>query len=276
MTYRGQIRWALLSLMLTSAPVVAEELALDEFIPTAENAVAVTTLQDDFLTPTYSLPASPVSVEIPLSPGIQPVPENVDILTEIFGDKALTIQNRPTTAVGARTFTPTKQGTVNTQETLLTPLPPLPQAMVSEEEDVPPYTPYITQTDTADQALQAMKDRKNLKFTMPREVRITFYPGQASFSAQSLKWVKAFALKTKNDPRYMLDLRVSSDNWPLQSKRVGLLIQTMLEQGVSRHQIRVFKSEREENTILLGCNAANILPGEIVKKESKRQKTLSW
>ena len=73
-----------------------------------------------------------------------------------------------------------------------------------------------------------------------------------------------------------MDIRASSEDWPLQSKRVGLLIQIILEQGVSRHQIRIFKTEREVNTVLLGYTQTEIIPNEMVKHERKKQKTLRW
>ncbi len=281
MTFRGQISWAFLSVLLLPPLVKAQELALDEMGPTAENAVSVATLQGDFLAPTFTLPAPPVSVEIPPQNQTVPpqkIPENVDIVSEIFGSNALTVgQPLKTPTTISKMITPTQKNVVNLQNTLLTPLPELPQAMVVEEElDIPPYTPFIQQSGRADDILQAMRSGIDMKGAIPREVRIRFYPNQASFSAQSLKWVKAFALKVLKDPRYMLDIRVSSEDWALQSKRVGLLMQIILEQGVSRHQIRIFKTDRDVNTVLLGYTQTEIIPNEIVKKERKKQKTLSW
>lgn len=284
MTVRGQISWAFLSVLLLPLTGKAVDLAPDEKGPTAVNAVSVATLQDDFLTPTFTLPADPMSVEIPLQKQqmpVQKIPEEVDIVAEIFGKNALTVDQiaAPTPKAAPSTtkvFTPTPKNIMNIQQTLLTPLPELPQPMVREDEEVPAYTPYIQQSTKADEVLQAMRSGTEIKGAIPREVRIRFYPNQASFSAHSLKWVKAFALKVLKDPRYRLDIRASSEDWPLQSKRVGLLIQIILEQGVSRHQIRVFKTEREVDTVLLGYTQTEIIPNEIVKQERKKQKTLRW
>lgn len=285
MTVWGQISWVFLSVLLFPLTGKAVDLASDEKGPTAVNALSVATLQDDFLTPTFTLPADPMSVEIPLQKQetpVQKIPEGVDIVAEIFGKNALMVdQMAPPTpkaspSTTTKVFTPTPKNIVNIQKALLTPLPELPQPMVIEEEDIPPYTPYIQQSTKADEVLQAMQSGSEIKGAIPREVRIRFYPNQASFSAHSLKWVKAFALKVLKDPRYRLDIRASSEDWPLQSKRVGLLIQIILEQGVSRHQIRIFKTEREVNTVLLGYTQTEIIPNEMVKHERKKQKTLRW
>lgn len=282
MTLRGQISWALVSIFCLPLYVGAQDLALDETGPTAPEAVSVDTMDEDYLLPTYSLPAAPISVMPEVeAPSTMVIPENIDILTEIFGPDPVTLskQKQPTPAVmpskpvQTKTFTPMKQGTVNTAGTLLTPLDPLPEPMVIEEEEVPPYTPYVKQSDTADQVLNAMKNGKNLKFMMPREIRVKFYPGQAVFSSQVLKWVKAFSLKVLSDPRYHIEIRASSIDWPLQSKRVALLVHAMMEQGVSRHQIQVYQSERDENSVTLGCATET---EEEQQTKGKKQKTLMW
>ena len=70
-----------------------------------------------------------------------------------------------------------------------------------------------------------------------------------------------------------MEIRASEEDWPLQSKRLGLMLQIILEQGVARHQIVVYKCARSVNTVLLGYGQA--LDQE-VKINKKRQKTISW
>ena len=88
-----------------------------------------------------------------------------------------------------------------------------------------------------------------------------------------MKWIKAFALKVRNDPRLGIEMRASEENWPLQSKRLGLMLQTILETGISRHQIVIYRSPRSVDAILLGYGR---MADQEVKMNKKRQKTISW
>ena len=108
---------------------------------------------------------------------------------------------------------------------------------------------------------------------MPKEVRLKFYPGQSNLSAQAMKWIKSFATIVRDDPRLVVEIRASGENWPLQSKRLALMLQAILETGVSRHQILIFKTGRSVDTVLLGYGKA--LDHE-VKINKKRQKTITW
>ena len=51
------------------------------------------------------------------------------------------------------------------------------------------------------------------------------------------------------------------------------MLQIILEQGVARHQIVVYKGARSVNTVLLGYGQVS---DQEVKINKKRQKTISW
>lgn len=263
MNLKRQLIWA--AFMMMSVPVLAQP----------ADVVAVGN-PDDFLGQTYMLPADPISVDAPAAmPNVAPVLDNSDILTEIFGQKAIKLNaNQPVPVPeSVRNFTPTP-GLYYPKKAVLTKLPDLPPPQITYEKYVDTTrVPVIHQPEYADQLLQSVQQGKTPYFSVPREVRIKFFPGQSALSAQALKWVKAFALKVRDDPRLVVEIRVSDDNWPLQSKRVGLLLHAVLEQGVSRHQIFIYRSARPTDTILLGY-------GKMVDKEigygKKTQKTISW
>lgn len=230
---------------------------------------------DDFLVETYSMPANPVSVQaIPAMPGPTSIPGNMDIITEIFGSGAITLNaNQPVQPVQTRNFTPTP-GLYYPKQAILTKLPDLPPPQLTVERYLDTTrTPVIQQPDYVDQMLEASEHGKPLYFSVPREVRLKFYPDQSNLSAQAVKWVKAFALKVRSDPSLVIEIRASEENWPLQSKRVGLMLQIILEQGVSRHQIVVYKSARSVDSVLLGYGQA---VDQEAKVNKKRQKTISW
>ena len=113
---------------------------------------------------------------------------------------------------------------------------------------------------------------------MPREIRFTFYPGQSTFSAQALKWVKSFGKHVVNDPRLLVEIRVSEQNWKVQKKRLNVLLQILKEEGLSSHQIRLYKTGREENSILMGYayNPDHTRAGENAKLSNGGQKTIDW
>lgn len=229
---------------------------------------------DDFLVETYSMPADPVSVQaVPAMPRISPVPGNMDILTEIFGENAITLNANKPVSVPTRNFTPTP-GLYYPKQAILTKLPDLPPPQSTIERSVnTKITPVIQQPDYADQLLKLGQEGGSVYFSVPKEVRIKFHPGQSNLSAQALKWIKAFALKVRSDPRLIIEIRASEEDWPLQSKRVGLMLQAVLELGVSRHQIVVYKTARSVDTVLLGYG---YMVDREAKVNKKRQKTISW
>jgi hypothetical protein len=232
------------------------------------NEVVVMPNADDFLGPTYAMPDAPVFVQTPQ------MPLQKDVLREIFGDNALKLNaNQPVQPIESKTITPTS-GMYRPKQNILTKLPDLPVPSMTFEPSVDTtITPVIKQPKYADDLLAEVQGGKKVMFSAPREVRVSFYPGQSFLSAQALKWIKIFALKVRDDPRLVVEIRASDENWPLQSKRVALMLQTVMEQGVSRRQIYVYKSPRDTDTVLIGYGQA---VDKEVKKGKKQQKTISW
>ena len=230
---------------------------------------------DDFLVDTYSMPADPVSVPaVPAIPNTTPVSSNKDILTEIFGSNAVTLNaDQPVASAAERNFAPIP-GMYYPKRAILTKLPDLPPPQQTYERYVDTkITPVIRQPSYADELLEATEQGKDVFFSAPREVRIKFYPGQSNISAQAIKWIKSFALKVRDDPRLVVEIRASEEDWPLQRKRLALMLQIILEQGVSRHQIVIYRSARSVDTVLLGCGRSI---NQEVQMNKKRQKTITW
>ncbi len=224
---------------------------------------------DEFLGPTYAIPDAPVFVDLP-SGGAS----NRNVLTEIFGSDAVTLNaNDPIETVSGQNFEPTP-GLYRPKKNVLTKLPdlPAPQLMYESVLDTT-ITPVIRKSDYADRFLESLQNGKRVTFSVPREIRISFYPGQSSLSAQALKWIKAFALKVRNDPRLVIEIRVSEKDWSLQSKRVALMLQSVMEQGVSRHQIFIYKTNRSSDSVLLGYGYS---VDKELEKGKKKQKTITW
>ncbi len=251
---------------------LAADLLADEQGPTDPGAVVAVTANEDFLTPTYVAPASTVS-------STMAVPSEVDILNEIFGSTSslsAVPPIAPERKTIQRTFSP-KTGVQSQEETpLLTPLPPLYQAPI-EDAFIEPKKPVFEQTGLADQAL-AVAGSASSGIGMPREIRIKFYPNQAAFSAQALKWIKSFAVHVVNNPTLLAEIHISNENPQLQEKRLSILVQILKEVGVSAHQVRLYKTGRDENTILMGYvnNPDYTVPGNNKKTKERVQKTINW
>ena len=267
-----RLRLSALILFLLNVPMGATgaDLLPDEQGPTAAEAVSTFTAGEDFLTPSYIVPAETKSTS--------PVPSEVDILNEIFGTSTLPESQKAAARPSIQTtFTPSTNVEKTGKKPLLTPLPPLPDVGNISEAVPEPKKVFFKRNGLADQAL-AVAAFPVSGIGMPREIRITFYAGQSTFSAQALKWVRSFAVRVVNDPRLLVEIRVSEQDWKVQEKRLSILLQILKEEGVSAHQIRIYKSDREPENILIGYaqNSAYTMGG--AEKASKEivQKTIDW
>lgn len=261
-----------LVMCLWGVPAMAVDLLADEQGPTAPEAVATVTANEDFLSATYLEPINSIPSEnTPVM-----VPSEVDIINEIFGTSdPVSVATETVSAPIQRTFSPQTGVKCVDEIPLLTPLPPLPN--ITKEQVIDAKVPVFKQVNLADQAL-AMATSSPSGIGMPREIRITFYSGQSSFSAQALKWVKSFAIRVVNDPRLLAEIRVSEKDWKIQEKRLSVLLQILKEKGVSAHQVRIYKTDREPDTILIGyANNPAYTMVEYEKKTKERvQKTIDW
>ena len=257
----------------------AADLLADEQGPTSPEAVATVTANEDFLLPSYVAPSSPETA---------PVPSEVDILKEIFGtpdpvppvpkQPVVVPQTAPTTPVSnaQQTFSPRTGVQCVPEKPLLTPLPPLP--IIRAEAQVPSKKAAFTQENYADRLLAMAATPSESGVGMTREIRITFYPNQTSFSAQALKWVKSFAVRVVNDPTLLAEVRFSEKNSKIQEKRLKVLLQILKEEGVSAHQIRLYKTARDENSILMGYtyNPEYRMGGGSEILNERTRKTIDW
>ena len=272
----------MLMALFCSVPTIvfSADLLADEQGATAPTAVATVTANEDFLSPTYAIPYSsdPYSSESAPSNETTAVPSEIDILNEIFGsnepDKTLAPQLAAYNAVPAQQFFPRNGVQEEKEETpLLTPLPPL--SLPKKEIFVEPKVPSFKQPSTADQtlAMATMVDNG----LAPREVRVSFYKDMSAFSVQALKWVRAFATRVVNDPTLLLSVRISDQNQKIQEKRLSILFQILKEVGVSAHQVRLYQSKRDENSILIGYEKNPDYTSGAGKKSKERvQKTIKW
>ena len=90
--------------------------------------------------------------------------------------------------------------------------------------------------------------------------------------------VKAFAVHVINDPRLLMEIRYSEKNPNIQEKRLSLLLQVLKEVGVTVHQIRLLKTARDSDSILIGYayGPDYTVAGNVKDQKRGVQKTIDW
>ena len=177
--------------------------------------------------------------------------------------------------------TPGVQGEIKKSKPLLVPLAPVTETVATAEPTLPPRIRAVAPSAYADDILAALDNGGKVPFRMPHEMKISFYPGESSFSGQSLKWVKAFAKTALLDPRLIVEIRASCQDAALQDKRLLLIQNALRGAGLSTHQIKVVFVERPVDTMLLRAiprpEAGEIVSETDLKKSaSKNRRVTKW
>ena len=258
--------------------VVENALLPDETGVQTEDAVATVTADGDFLLPTYLLPGDTAMIERTTT--VEQVYETPKVIrekevvvpvavaealktatTQDITDKKI-VSEEDELEVLLRQTEPApvlklgeghKKQEVQVKvppKKLLIPLAPVPIPQM-EETDIPLKEKVISHSDYADRITQSIKADEKLPFLMPHEIRITFYPKASTFSGQSLKWVRAFALAALKDPRLVVEVRASCAEADLQDARLALVKGALQSAGLSTHQIIVNYTNRPVDTMLL-------------------------
>ena len=254
----------------------------------ATNDVLIFDNQTDFLLPSYfdapPQPPTPQTTQQPLVP--QNVPSDIDILTEIFGDQAVSslpaapatdTQNRPIQN-NSRTFYPSSQAVQQgNKPPLLTPLAPLPQIA---EPAVLPTKRVQFPSAYATKLLAKETGRSKSNIQLPKDIRLQFPTNSTQLTDSAVKWISAYALHVQKNPTLVVTLRVSNQNWSQQQARLALIMQIMMEKGLPVRQIQIFQSSRDPDTLVIGAdsnpNQTHAATFEDAQKLKKEQKTLSW
>ncbi len=164
---------------------------------------------------------------------------------------------------------------------LLLPLKPLPKPAPMSEEIAgtsPMYKMFTS--EMADKVLNASQDSDEAPLLMPQDIKVTFHPNSAEFSGQMVKWIKVFSMRARNDPRYIVEIRLSTENAAIQQKRLMVIQQILKNNGLSQHQTAVDYVNRPENSLILRMvkKEENVETEKIQLKNGqiKERKTINW
>ena len=168
---------------------------------------------------------------------------------------------------------PSVSGSVQTVQArpVLVPLAPLPK-MAEPEPVVEPHVRKIVPSQYADKMLTALEDNKRPDFIMPQEIKVSFYKNASHFSGQTIKWIKAFSVSAMNDPRLIVEVRLSTQNPSVQQKRLSIIQNTLIGNGLSPHQIRVVFTNRPTDSLILRIMPKPELVQVSVSDAKKRQR----
>lgn len=162
------------------------------------------------------------------------------------------------------------------KKTLLLPLKPIKKAKrpVQNDDVLPPPIMKTFSSEFADKVLMAAKINQTLPLIMPMDLKVSFYPNATEFSGQSIKWIKAFSYKALQDPRYIVQVRLSNVNLPLQQKRLYLIERIFESTGLSTHQLQVDFVPRPQDTLVL--RMVRNVKDLAVKPDKKQNALIHW
>ena len=103
----------------------------------------------------------------------------------------------------------------------------------------------------ADKVLEATQTNQELPLIMPMDLKVSFYPNAADFSGQTIKWLKVFSHKALQDPRYVIEVRLSDNDLMLQQKRLFVIQKILVNSGLSSHQLVVDYVKRPKDSLVL-------------------------
>ena len=127
----------------------------------------------------------------------------------------------------------------------------------------------------ADKVLEAARMNQELPLIMPMDLKVTFYPNAADFSGQTIKWLKVFSLKALQDPRYVIEVRLSKENLMLQQKRLFVIQKILANSGLSSHQLVVDYVKRPKDSLVLRMVKKE--PNVSVRSHTKKEKgVINW
>lgn len=93
---------------------------------------------------------------------------------------------------------------------------------------------------------------KNGAKILPTEMRLSFQPNRAEISGQTLRWIRAFANKTRQEKTVGLEIRIDGTSSPLlQQRRLNLLQNILLKEDVDGGKVKTVFTAREPNSFII-------------------------
>lgn len=95
------------------------------------------------------------------------------------------------------------------------------------------------------------KDKTATKI-LPAEMKLSFQPGRAEISGQTLRWIQAFANKAVEEPDVVLEIRIDKNSsYALQQRRLDLLHTILDSKGIGDDKVNTVFTSREPNSFII-------------------------
>ena len=141
-----------------------------------------------------------------------------------------------------------------------------------EEEDVSETT--SSKKKKSKMSIGSLISGKETTKILPAEMRLSFRPGRAEISGQTLRWVQAFANKVAEDPNIILEIRIDKNSsYALQQRRLDLLHTVLDRRGIDESKINTVFTSREPNSFIIRTLRINDEKQNKMIKNNPQQKT---
>ncbi len=119
---------------------------------------------------------------------------------------------------------------------------------------------------------KAKKNNSAENKILPTEIRLAFQPNRAEISGVTLKWLQAFANKTNEDANIGLEIRIDgSSPQQLQQKRLNLIYNILINDGVDYRKINTVFTSREPNSFVIRTIRLNSNSNGGIKEDNEWQ-----
>ena len=160
------------------------------------------------------------------------------------------------------------------------PLAPVIQSSSEETEALPRKERRVVPSALADTLLKNLEQNTGTDFLLPHEIKVSFYKNATALSGQTLKWIKAFALQTIQDPRLIVEIRMSQSNPSIQAQRLAVVKNALLGTGLSTHQIRVSYTKRSADSFVIRAvekaENVDITQNTTASGKTIEKRTIKW
>ena len=120
----------------------------------------------------------------------------------------------------------------------------------SEKADSDYSDSYTTGNVRNSKSLKAKN--KAVPKILPAEMKLSFQPGRAQISGQTLRWIQAFALKAAEEPDVILEIRIDKNSsYALQQRRLELLHTILGSKGIDDNKVNTVFTSREPNSFII-------------------------
>lgn len=120
----------------------------------------------------------------------------------------------------------------------------------SEKTDDGASTGYTSGNTKNDKSSKTKN--KAIPKILPAEMKLSFQPGRAQISGQTLRWIQAFALKATEDPDVILEIRIDKNSsYALQQRRLELLHTILGSKGIDDNKVNTVFTSREPNSFII-------------------------